>query len=177
MSSHLTLARPYARAAFELARDAGQLGDWSTQLGFAAAVAGDPSVARLIGHPKVPASELASVFLSQGRGADEPFGRFMAVLADNRRLAVLPEIATLYEELRAQAERVLHVAVRSAVALDDDQRSRLSAALKRRFGRDVNMNVSVDPELIGGAVINAEGVVIDGSVRAKLERLQVALTR
>lgn len=173
MSQALTLARPYARAAFALARDAGRMKDWSQALAFAARVAADPKVAGLLGHPGL--SDQDAVALLAPDGADEAFGRFLALLADNRRLPLLPEIAGLYEEQRLEAERVVKATVTSATALPDAELETIRAALRRRFGRDVELETAVDESLIGGAVIDAGDVVIDGSLRGKLSRLQSAL--
>jgi F-type H+-transporting ATPase subunit delta len=173
MSQALTLARPYARAAFALARDAGHMKEWSQALAFAARVAGDPQVAGLLGHPKL--SDADAVALLASDGADEAFGRFLALLADNRRLVLLPEVAGLYEEQRLEAERVVKATVTSATALPATELETIRAALRRRFGRDVELETAVDESLIGGAVIDAGDVVIDGSLRGKLSRLQSAL--
>jgi F-type H+-transporting ATPase subunit delta len=173
MSQALTLARPYARAAFAIARDAGRLKDWSQALGFAARVAADPRVAGLLGHPKLDDAD--AVALLAPEGADAEFGRFLAMLADNRRLHVLPEIAGLYEEQRLDAEKVVKATVTSAAALPDAEVETIRAALRRRFGREVEVETAVDAALIGGAVIDAGDVVIDGSLRGKLSRLQSAL--
>ena len=108
-------------------------------------------------------------------GADESFGRFLALLADNRRLALLPEIAGLYDELRNEAERVVKAKVTSAAALPSAELETIKAALKQRFGREVEVETAVDATLIGGAVIDAGDVVIDGSLKGKLGRLQAAL--
>ena len=97
------------------------------------------------------------------------------MLADNRRLALLPEIAGLYEELRAEAERVVKAKVTSAAAMPAGELDTIKAALKKRFGREVEIETAVDESLIGGAVIDAGDVVIDGSLRGKLSRLQAAL--
>ena len=177
MSQALTLARPYARAAFSLARDAehasGKLAAWSDALGFAARVAADPRVQSLLGNPKL--SHADAVSLLSPDGADENFGRFLALLADNRRLALLPEIAGLYDELRFEAERVVKAKVTSAAALPASELDTIKAALVKRFGREVELETAVDESLIGGAVIDAGDVVIDGSLRGKLSRLQTAL--
>jgi F-type H+-transporting ATPase subunit delta len=173
MSQALTLARPYARAAFALARDGGRMKEWSRALGFAARVAADPQVAGLLGHPGL--SDRDAVALLAPEGADEAFGRFLALLADNRRLGLLAEIAGLYEEQRLEAERVVRATVTSATALPDAELETIRAALRRRFGRDVELETAVDASLIGGAVIDAGDVVIDGSLRGKLARLQSAL--
>ena len=173
MSQALTLARPYARAAFALARDGGRYAEWSNALGFAARVAADPQVALLLGHPKL--SQADAVTLLSPDGADEAFGRFLALLADNRRLSLLPEIAGLYEDLRNEAERVVKAKVTSATALPAAELETIRSALKKRFGREVEVESAVDASLIGGAVIDAGDVVIDGSLKGKLGRLQSAL--
>ncbi len=100
----------------------------------------------------------------------------MQVLAENGRLTVLPEIAALFEELKREAERVLKVNVRSAAPIDQAETAKLKDALKRRFGRDIELEQTIDPSVIGGAVIDAGDVVIDGSVRGRLARLEQALT-
>ena len=174
MSQSLTLARPYARAAFSLARDTGSLSAWSDALAFAARVAGDPQVTGLLGNPNL--SDTDAVTLLSPEAADETFGRFLALLAENRRLALLPEIAGLYDELRFDAERVVKATVTSAIELPASELETIKAALARRFGRAVEIETAVDASLIGGAVIAAGDVVIDGSLKGKLSRLDTALS-
>lgn len=173
MSQTLTLARPYARAAFAVARDENALPAWSQALAFAAHVSVDPRVATLLGDPRL--ADADAVALLAPTDAGEGFGRFLSMLAGNRRLALLPEIAGLFEELRAEAERVVKARVTSASELPAGELDSLKAALRKRFGREVEVETSVDPSLIGGAVIDAGDVVIDGSLKGKLERLQTAL--
>ena len=178
MTQALTLARPYARAAFGIARDEtaaapGSYAGWSQALGFAAQVAGDPRVAGLLGDPRL--TDAAAVELLAPPQAPASFARFLSMLADNRRLALLPEIAGLYEELRAEAERVVKATVTSAAELPAAELDAIKASLRRRFGREVEVETAVDASLIGGAVIDAGDVVIDGSLKGKLERLQAAL--
>ena len=175
MAGTTTLARPYARAAFELAAGANALGDWATKLAFAAAVASDRQARALIGNPNVRGDELKGLFLPQGEGADSAFAGFIGTLAENRRLALLPEIAELFGALKRERESVLRVSVRTAVALEPAQADTLKAALKRRFGRDIELTGSIDPAIIGGAIIDAGDIVIDGSVRGRLARLENAL--
>jgi F-type H+-transporting ATPase subunit delta len=183
MSQALTLARPYARAAFAIARDGGAYAPWSDALDFAARVAADPRVALLLGNPKLTDADAVALLsppeqgagAGAGAGADENFGRFLALLADNRRLVLLPEIAGLYQELRAEAEHVVKATVTSAATLPAAELNTIKTALRRRFGREVEVQTAVDDSLIGGAVIVAGDVVIDGSLRGKLERLQSAL--
>jgi|SRR5690606_4575792 len=175
MSQALTLARPYARAAFSIARDGGTFADWSAALGFAARVAADPRIAGLLGSPKL--GDADAVALLSPEGAQPLFGDFLALLADNRRLVLLPEIAGLYEELRADAERVVKARVTSATELPAGELDAIKAALGKRFGREIEIESSVDASLIGGAVIDAGDVVIDGSLKGKLERLQAELAQ
>lgn len=174
MSHALTLARPYARAAFALARENAALPQWSQWLGFAAAAVLDARVSALLGNPRITAATLRDLVLPPQ--ADARFIRFLDLLLENGRLAVLPDIAALYETLRADEERVLKAKVTAAVALDAQQLASIRNALQRRFGRDVEIEMGVDPDLIGGAVITAGDVVIDGSIRGKLARLRSALT-
>ncbi|ATD66113.1 MULTISPECIES: F0F1 ATP synthase subunit delta [Luteimonas] len=173
MSQAMTIARPYARAAFAIARDGGQFAPWSDALAFSARVAADPQAAALLGHPALSHDD--AVALLAPEGADARFAEFLALLATNGRLAQLPEIAGLYEELRAEAEHVVLATVTSATELPEAEVEQIRAALKRRFGREVQVETAVDASLIGGAVISAGDVVIDGSLKGKLARLQSAL--
>lgn len=174
MSSALTLARPYARAAFALASDHDHLPQWSMRLGFAAQIALDPRVHALLGHPKLSVDDAVELLLPPG-APDPAFTQFLAVLADNGRLSLLPEITALYAQLRAEAEHVIKAKITSATPLDAPELAKLHDALKHRFGREVVIETAVDPELIGGAIIDAGDVVIDGSLRNKLARLESAL--
>lgn len=175
MSNALTLARPYARAAFALANEHGLLPQWSTLFATASVIAADSRVAAVLGDPKVGAQTLADLVAPEQ--ADEQFRRFLALLADNRRLALLPEIAGLYETLRAEQEQVVKATVTSAVVLDAGQIEQIKRSLSKRFGREVAIETALDPALIGGAVIDAGDIVIDGSVRTKLARLGAALAQ
>ena len=173
MSQALTLARPYARAAFLMAREAGALAPWSQALAFSARIAADPQAAGVLGHPSLTRDQAVALLSPQAELAG--FGDYLSLLADNRRLVLLPEIAGLFEELRAEAERVVRAKVTSAMALPDNELEGIRAALRKRFGREVELETAIDEALIGGAVIDAGDVVIDGSLRGKLARLQGAL--
>ncbi|HEY0661821.1 MAG TPA: F0F1 ATP synthase subunit delta [Lysobacter sp.] len=173
MSQALTLARPYARAAFALSRESGRSAAWSQALAFAAQMAADPRVHALLGHPQLATTD--AVGLLAADGADETFTRFLALLADNRRLPLLPEIAGLFEQQRAEADRVVKAKVTAASEPTSAELETIRAALKKRFGQDVEIETAVDASLIGGAVIDAGDVVIDGSLKGKLSRLQAAL--
>ena len=177
MSTRETLSRPYARAAFELAKSAGAVADWSQKLGFAAAVAADPQAAALITSPRISPEQLKTLFVPQDEAANSAFTLFIAQLSSNRRIELLPEIAAQYDQLKRESERVLRVRVTTAVALEAAQASSISAALKKRFDREIEIEAAIDPGVLGGAVINAEGLVIDSSVRGRLDRLAQTLTQ
>jgi F-type H+-transporting ATPase subunit delta len=172
----ITLARPYARAAFELAQAEGALAAWSHALAFAAEVAKDPRVAALSTDPRVKPEQLVALHLPEGDKADSTFGKFLMALAEKRRLVLLPEVGALYETYKRESESQLLVKVTSAMALDAAQTELLKASLKRRFKREIELETQVDPSLLGGVVIDAGSEVIDGSARGRLERLATALT-
>ena len=176
MTQPLTIARPYARAAYEIASAHGVQNEWAEKLAFAAEVAAEPQVIALFGDPRLPPQALTTLFLRESEAADSEFARFLGVLADNRRLRELPEIAALFEQMKRDAEHVLKVRVRSAVPLDDAEAVRLVEALKRRFKSDIQLERSVDPSVLGGAVIDAGETVIDGSLKSRLAKLETALT-
>ena len=177
MADRLTIARPYARAAFEEARQNGGLAPWSQALQAAALVVKDPRVARLLDNPRVTAEELAQLV---DEIAAVPLGEhganFVRMLADNHRLGYLPEIAELFDTLKDDAEGMVDVTVTSAAPLDEAQRGQISAALERRLKRKVRLHCETDPALIGGAVLRAGDLVIDGSLRTRLERIAYELT-
>ena len=170
MAEKVTVARPYAKAAFELAREHGDLARWSTILAAAAAVVQDLRVARLLSNPRVQPADLVEL-IAEASGADEHGRNFLSTLAQNRRLGVLPEVAARYEELRAEVENVADVHVTSATELNDAHREQLSLALRRRLKREVRLHCAVDAGLIGGAIVRAGDFIIDGSLKARLERL------
>lgn len=173
MSDALTLARPYARAAHAVARDAGQADAWSRMLATAAALAASPEIGMALNDPRLRRAD--AVQLLSNDTADAHWQAFVELLADNRRLALLPEIAALFEQLRADDEQVVRATVTSAGELSQDELASITSALQRRFGRQVRVQTAVDPALIGGAVIDAGDLVIDGSLKGKLARLQDAL--
>ena len=174
MSQALTLARPYARAAFGAGHDQGRLDAWSQALAFSAQVASDPRVSGLLLNPELADGD--AVALLAPPDADAAYTRFLALLALAGRLPLLVEVAGLFEQLRAEDQRVVRATVTSATALSASQVEDLRAALKRRFGREVELETAVDASLIGGAVIDAGDVVIDGSIKGKLGRLEAALS-
>ncbi|MEW6133196.1 MAG: F0F1 ATP synthase subunit delta [Pseudomonadota bacterium] len=175
MAELSTLARPYAEAVFRLASEKNALSDWSDRLATLAAIAGNEQMQAVIADPNISASRAAELIGSIA-SADEAGRNLLAVLAANDRLTLLPEIAAQYEVLKAEAEGVLEATIVSARAMNDAQKAELMAALKARFGRDVQATVEVDESLIGGAVITVGDQVIDGSVRGRLQKMAAALT-
>ena len=177
MAEKATIARPYAKAAFESARQHRALEPWSKVLATASSVVQDERVARLLSSPKVKPEQLSGLIGDIAGGElDEQTRNFLATLAGNRRLGLLPEIASMYEALRAEAENTADVQVVSAVALDEAQKQRLAQALKKRLKREVRLHCEVDASLIGGAIVRAGDFVIDGSLKARLDRLAVEMS-
>jgi F-type H+-transporting ATPase subunit delta len=178
MAERATIARPYAKAAFEYAHSAGALAAWSEGLKAAAEIVADARVAELVANPRWTAAGLAEFIGGvAGTRLDAAMRNFVAVLAENRRLPLLPEIAAHFEALRARIENTVDVEVVSAVALDGAQAEKLRLALDKRLKRRVRMQNRVDPALLGGAVIRAGDLVIDGSLKGRLERLGTELAR
>jgi F-type H+-transporting ATPase subunit delta len=176
MSELITVARPYAQAAFDLARETGALQGWSDSLAFAAAVAGDETMAEAVENPGLTVEQRAELFISVCADHLDDSGRnFIRLLAENGRLAALPEIADLYEKLRSEEEGSIEAKVVSAKPLDDAQQAAIIAALKKRFERDITLQCETDESLLGGAVIRAGDTVIDGSMRGRLEKFTTAL--
>ena len=177
MADKTTIARPYAKAAFEEARGIKSLGPWSDALNAAAAVVTDPRVVTLIGNPRVKSTDLAQLVIDiAGPQIGEHGANFVRTLAENHRLAYLPEIAALFDELKDEAEKIVDVTVTSAAPLDEGQRKTLTAALERRLKRGIRMQCHTDPSLIGGAVLQAGDLVIDGSLRTQLSKITYELT-
>jgi F-type H+-transporting ATPase subunit delta len=171
-----TIARPYAEAVFERAKESGEFDEWSGALELLAATAADPQLAHHIANPNVPRDRVQDMLLEIGADAlSEEARNLVKLLAANNRLVVLPEIARLYDVLRTEQKGVRQVQVRSAYALSASQQKSLASALKKRLGEGVELLVEKDPSLIGGIEIRADDLVIDGSVRGKLEKLATEL--
>jgi F-type H+-transporting ATPase subunit delta len=177
MAEKSTIARPYAQAVFELAAAQKQFGLWSERLQLLAAVAADARMQRVIGHPRIARSKLAALLIDIcGDHLDDHARALVGVLVENRRLDMLPEIGALFEQYRAEAEKVVQAEVVSAFPLSKDQEAGIGAALKKRLGREVSLKSSTDETMVGGAVIRAGDLVIDGSVTGHLDRLANALS-
>ena len=177
MAEKLTIARPYARAAFQEARGDNKLAEWADALKIAAQGIGDDRVSSLIGNPRVLPGELAQLVIDvAGSDLGQHGANFVRTLAENRRLALLPEISEQFESLKNEVEGTADVTVVSAAALDEAQQKNLAAALERRLKRAVRLHYQTDAGLIGGAVIRSGDLVIDGSLRSRLENIAYDLT-
>jgi F-type H+-transporting ATPase subunit delta len=178
MADLSTLARPYAKAVFELARDAGTLKEWSAQLAAIAEAIANPQLSQLIGHPALTKADLTDILgKALARQLNGEAQSFLRLLVENGRLKSAGFIAEQYEALRAEAESRVEVEITSAAVIEKAQQEVLVASIKKRLSRDVAVQWKTDAELIAGAVIRAGDLVIDGSVRGELERLQTALAR
>jgi F-type H+-transporting ATPase subunit delta len=176
VAERATIARPYAKAAFEYARDAKSFAEWSQGLKAAAEIVADRRVAALSKDPQWSLADLVSIVTDvAGAKLDPAMQNFVRVLTENHRLLLLPEIAAHYEELRSDVENTVDVDVTSAIALNAAQQEKLAAALGARLKRKVRMQNSVDASLLGGAVVRAGDLVIDGSLKGRLQRLATEL--
>jgi F-type H+-transporting ATPase subunit delta len=176
MAELTTLARPYAKAAFEYAQAQQQLAPWSAMLGLAAAVSQDDTIQRMLTAPRLTSTDKATAFIEVcGDKFNEQVRNFVHVVAENDRLALFPEIAELFELLKAEQEKSVDVDVTSAFALNEEQQDKLAKVLSARLGREVRLHAAEDATLIGGVVIRAGDLVIDVSVRGKLAKLAEAL--
>jgi F-type H+-transporting ATPase subunit delta len=183
MAENLTLARPYANALFEVAKADDRLAEWSAALESASRAVADDAVAELLSSPALSDDErvglvadLARRIGGESKAFDDEHGRnFLRLLAENDRLYVLPEIREIFDELKAEAENTIDVELTAAAPVDADIEGRIREALERRLGRRVELRTSIDESLIGGAVIRADDLVIDGSLRTRLGKLARAL--
>jgi F-type H+-transporting ATPase subunit delta len=182
MADTSTIARPYARAVFDIAKAANTLSIWSEALRAAAAVVSDAQAKRYLANPTLTDQQRAGFVevLSQ----DIPGGalwrtqegkNLLLLLAENDRLQALPEISAQFDALKSQAENVVRVTLVSATPVDDSLASQVTQALQQKLGRNVDLQCEVDQSIIGGAIIRADDMVIDGSVRTRLQRLAEAL--
>ena len=178
MADKSTLARPYARAVFQLAQESGSFERWSQRLAIGAAALRNEQVRQLLDDPRrTPAAQVELLVDLCGEPGAPDLANFLRLLAVNGRLGVLPEILAAYETLRDEAEGRIEVEVRSAEPISDTVRASLKSALERRLERAVELENVIDPSLIGGAIIRAGDLVIDGSVRGRLQGLATALKR
>jgi F-type H+-transporting ATPase subunit delta len=163
---------------FEIARASGNLDGWSAGLRALALIAADPQIAALAKHPAVAAEQLARLVVEVGGGDEMPeeARNLVRLLADNDRLLALPEISVQFDELCAQAQSRVEAEMISALPADAEHQQRIVAALEKRLGRSVTLKVTVQEDLLGGAIIRAGDLTIDGSALGKLAKLADALS-
>lgn len=175
MSELTTVARPYAKAAFDFAVEKQTVAQWQEMLVFAGAVAQDASIKQVL-KGAYSASKLAEIFIGVcGEQIDENGQNLIRVLAENKRLSALPDVATLFNQYKAEFDKEIEVDVTSAIKLTKAQQTSISAGLEKRLSRKVNLICNVDKTIVAGLVIKAGDTVIDGSIQTKLNRLADAL--
>ncbi|MGP9832150.1 F0F1 ATP synthase subunit delta [Marinobacter sp. NSM] len=176
MAQLTTLARPYAKAVFDAAKEQNAVDQWDQALAFAGLVAADQEVANILANPGLSEQRKAELFADCfEEPLPEALRNFLLILAENKRLALLPEVATLFSLYRADLERTVKLAVNTAFELSDDEQQKLIKALSEKLERKVELETAVDQSLIGGVVVRTGDLVIDASVRGKLARMAKAL--
>ena len=178
MSEYQTIARPYAQAVFELAQADRDYSKWSEALAWAAAIASDDQVQELAQNPRVDKGSLVELF--EQVAGDKLFDQaknFLRVTIHNDRLYAIPNIAAQFEAMRAEAEGTIEAELMSAKAVSDQEQAELARGLSKRLGREVTLQVIEDATLIGGAILRAGDMVIDASVRGRLQKLAANLAR
>ena len=176
MAELRTLARPYARAAFESARKADLLGEWSESLGALAAVSLEPKILGVLKSPALSGSNQVEILVTIfGKSIPDGVARFLNILSLNRRLPLLPIIHSLFEEYKANLQKVVDVELFTAFEVNEELHEKLSENLARHLEREVNVRQNLDPGLIGGVLIKAGDTVIDGSIRGRLAMLSEAI--
>lgn len=176
MAEKSTLARPYAKALFELANENNELQSWSDKLAILSQVSADEQVADLIANPEVANEDVISLFESVGGDAlDEQAKNLLKLAAENDRLDSFPEVAEAFESLRADKEGTIEAEVTSAFAVNATQKKLITEALQKRLGCDVTLTTNVDKDLVGGVIIRAGDLVIDGSVSNQLKKITKTL--
>ena len=172
MQELTTLARPYAVAAYKRAREIQATERWSEQLGFLARLLEAPRIAQAAHHPKVEKSAFASMLLEQcGSDLDPEIQNFVRLLVQNRRLDLIQQIGLLFRQYKADDEGYIEVEVRSAHVMDEVEQIKLASSLGNVFRKKTNLNITVDPSLIGGIHVRAGDRVIDYSVRGQIQRM------
>lgn len=177
MAERQTLARPYAEAIFKLAQEQDRMQAWSDGLGFIAAVLADEAMLVVLDQPEIENDRFIALIKDIcGEHMDEQAQNLLRVLLENNRASLFPEIVSLYELLKADAERTVEVEVLSAFALDVDQEKSIATAMEKKLGCAVTLKLKEDTSLMGGIVIRAGDLVIDGSVKGYLNELATHLT-
>lgn len=169
----LNLARPYMSAAFEYAVEKNDLAAWGKMLETAASITANADMQRVLADPDITEEQIAQIYFDVLASFlnDDHKKNFLRLLAENRRLASLPDIAELFKQARAEHEKIISVEVTASTRLSDAYQQKLINALTKRLNRKVELECKIDPTIIGGAIVRAGDLVIDGSVRGKLTRL------
>lgn len=178
MAEAATLARPYALAAFDIARENDRFDHWSRALEQLAQVTGTREIREFVSSPvHTTAAKATTLIELLEDDLTENTKRFVRVLAENQRLDLIPEIRVTFEELLAEERKTLAVEVTTAVELTPEEVKAFDDALTRKYQREINLTIKVDPDIVGGALIRAGDTVLDGTVRGKLQKLQTSLMR
>ena len=176
MAELTTIARPYAEAAFRLAREGNALPVWSQMLRLLASVIADPKVAGALDNPRLTAGDKEALLLSLCGDRLDPQGKsFVRVLVEADRVGVVPQIAAQFESLKDDADGLARAQIDSAFPLSDGELAELRSALERHFGKKIETSVNVDPALIGGARITVGDTVVDGTIEAQLSAMATHL--
>lgn len=177
MAELTTLARPYAKAAFEAARDDSALADWSKALGLLAAIAQEDAPRKLFSSPSMTAEQKSAALVELcGSELNDKQQNFVQVLARNTRLGLLPQVAALFELFKANQEKSVDVSVESAFEISAAELSTLENGLKKALARDVSCQATINKDLVGGVLIRAGDTVIDASIRGRLAKLADAMS-
>ena len=177
MSELTTAARPYARAVFEMAEKSGKLGEWSELLSLMGGMASNEQVVELLASPKMAKQSGAEAFIELADGKfNNEAKNLVSMLSENNRLSLLPEMSVIYEILKDEAEGSVEAIVTAAKKLTQGEEKSISDALAKRLGRKVKLKISLDEALLGGAIIQAGDLVIDGSIRGRLKKMTSAVT-
>ena len=175
MAESVTIARPYAEAAYRVAKEGGAQSAWSQRLQKLALIAQDGDMASVMSNPRLSAEQVANLVISLCDDNDPILGNFVRTLAENRRLTLLPEISRLFDLAKSQEEGIKEAVVHSAFPIDDTQVKALVQELEARFGTKLTARVEIDASLIGGVRVTVGDQVLDASVRGKLDAMAVAL--
>lgn len=176
MADFTTAARPYAKAVFELAQENGQFDDWSGRLAFWSALVSSPEMSQRLEAPGLTHQDRAGMIETvAGDEMDDNSRNFIRLLSENNRLGLIPDMQGIYEELRAEAEGEIEATVTSAFELTESQSQRIIDALSKRLDRKVRLVTTIDKDLIGGAIIRAGDLVIDGSLKGRVENMERAV--
>lgn len=178
MSELVTAARPYARAVFEMASADKRLAEWSDALELIVGISTHADMIPVLDNPALTRQQKSDVMIAiAGDKLDQQAQNLLRVMAENGRLVLLPEVSVLYEQMRAEAEGSVEAELISAYEVTPEQQKSIADSLKKRLGRDVRLDVQIDKDLLGGVIVRAGDLVIDGSIKGRLEQLTTVLSR